>query len=50
MSACRWIESPPPLLGYNAITSPTGDAFKRVIEADIKTFGEVAKAVNLKFQ
>lgn len=29
---------------------PTGDAFKMVIEADIKTFGDVAKAANLKFQ
>jgi len=29
---------------------PTGDAFKKIIEADIKTFGEVAKAANLKFQ
>ena len=28
---------------------PTGDAFKQVIEKDIKTFGDVAKAANLKF-
>ncbi|HEY2754433.1 MAG TPA: tripartite tricarboxylate transporter substrate binding protein [Pseudolabrys sp.] len=28
---------------------PTGDAFKKVIETDIKTFGDVAKAANLKF-
>jgi len=29
---------------------PTGDAFKKIIEADIKTFANVAKAANLKFQ
>lgn len=28
---------------------PTGDAFKKVIDADIKTFGEVVKAAKLKF-
>jgi hypothetical protein len=28
---------------------PTGDAFKQIIEADIKAFGEVVKAANLKF-
>jgi tripartite-type tricarboxylate transporter receptor subunit TctC len=28
---------------------PTGDGFKQVIENDIKTFGAVAKAANLKF-
>ena len=29
---------------------PTGDAFKKVIEDDIKVFAEVAKAANLKFE
>lgn len=29
---------------------PTGDAFKKIIEADIKAFAEVAKAANLKFE
>lgn len=29
---------------------PTGDAFKKVIEADIKTFAEVVKAAHLTFQ
>lgn len=29
---------------------PTGDAFKKIIETDIKTFAEVAKAANLKFE
>lgn len=29
---------------------PTGDAFKKVIEDDIKTFADVAKAANLKFE
>lgn len=29
---------------------PTGDAFKRRIEADIKTFGDVVKAAHLTFQ
>ena len=28
---------------------PTGDAFKQMIESDIKAFGEVVKAANLKF-
>jgi tripartite-type tricarboxylate transporter receptor subunit TctC len=28
---------------------PTGDAFKKVIEADIKSFGDVAKAAKLEF-
>ncbi|WP_162826838.1 Bug family tripartite tricarboxylate transporter substrate binding protein [Pseudolabrys taiwanensis] len=28
---------------------PTGDAFKKVIEADIKSFSDVVKAANLKF-
>ncbi len=28
---------------------PTGDAFKKVIEADIKNFSDVVKAANLKF-
>ena len=28
---------------------PTGNAFKKVIEADIKTFGDVVKAANLTF-
>jgi tripartite-type tricarboxylate transporter receptor subunit TctC len=29
---------------------PTGDAFKKVIETDIKTFADIAKAANLKFE
>jgi tripartite-type tricarboxylate transporter receptor subunit TctC len=29
---------------------PTGDAFKKVIDADIKSFGDVVKAANLKFE
>jgi tripartite-type tricarboxylate transporter receptor subunit TctC len=29
---------------------PTGDAFKHVLETDIKVFGDVAKAANLTFQ
>lgn len=29
---------------------PTGDAFKKIIEEDIKTFAGVAKAANLKFE
>lgn len=29
---------------------PTGDAFKKVVEADIATFAEVVKAADLKFQ
>jgi tripartite-type tricarboxylate transporter receptor subunit TctC len=28
---------------------PTGDAFKKVVEGDIKAFGDVVKAANLKF-
>jgi tripartite-type tricarboxylate transporter receptor subunit TctC len=28
---------------------PTGDAFKKMIEADIKSFGDVVKAANLSF-
>jgi tripartite-type tricarboxylate transporter receptor subunit TctC len=29
---------------------PTGDAFKKVIEADIKSFGEVVSAAHLTFR
>ena len=29
---------------------PTGDAFKKRIDADIKSFGEVVKAANLNFK
>ena len=29
---------------------PTGDAFKKIIEADIKSFGDVVKAANLTFE
>jgi tripartite-type tricarboxylate transporter receptor subunit TctC len=28
---------------------PTGDAFKKMIEVDIKTFGDVVKAAKLTF-
>lgn len=29
---------------------PTGEAFRKVGAADVKTFADVAKAANLKFQ
>jgi tripartite-type tricarboxylate transporter receptor subunit TctC len=29
---------------------PTGDAFKKRIDADIKTFADVVKAANLTFK